>query len=88
MVKKRDKMSLKQFLKKLEKKGIITRKPHPILPFVLGIAYFIITCISFSLYIKTKAQYFLIGTKINITLTIFTFIFAILHLIVVKIIKN
>ncbi len=73
-------MNLKPILKKLEKRGIITRKPKPIYPFMLG---FIILIIWYIIPIaNNELKNFALG------LTIFTFIFAILHWIVVRILES
>lgn len=71
-----------KFLKNLEKRKIITRKPHPIIPFILGLVILIILRIA----TITQSTYLLIN--ILIALTIFTFIFAILHLVVVIFLKK
>jgi len=88
-------MKLKPLLKKLEKKQIISRKPHPLIPFILAF-------ISLALYLiisQTPTQPLTcirnlpqsldsLLTLLLLILTIFTFIFAILHLIVVKILEK
>ena len=74
-------MNLKIYLKNLEKIKIITRKPHPILPFILTILIFILYRVSLILNNE------LFSTAI-LTLLIFTLIFAILHLIVYKILTS
>lgn len=65
-------------LKKLEKKKIISRKPHPIIPFILA-------AISFML---SKIIYEEIFQRLLVYLAIFTIIFAIVHLIVVIMLKK
>jgi len=74
-------MDLKNYLKKLEKRKIITRKPHPILPFILATLIFILYRISLTLNNKTF-------NLAVLTLLIFTLIFAILHFIVYKILTS
>jgi len=73
-------MKLKPFLQKLEKQRIITRKPRPIYPFLLAIIAFIIW------YLIPISNQLL--KNFSLMLTIFTIIFAILHWIVVRILKN
>ena len=73
-------MKLKPLLQKLENQGIITRKPNPVYPFLLG---FIILIIWYTTPIENN-----ILKNFTIGLTIFTFIFAILHWLVVRILKN
>jgi len=71
------------WIKDLEKRKIISAKPHPAIPFILGfVALFLALYISEILNINNLLSlflYFLAG---------FTFIFAILHWIVVRIIKK
>ena len=73
-------MSFTKLIKKLHKKGIVSKKPHPIIPFLLGI----ISLLLLALISLTEDK---ILSKYVIFLYIFTgfiFIFAILHWIVVK----
>ena len=75
-------MNFLNHIKKLEKRGIISRKPHPIIPFILAFIIFIFGIITFYINIDNlwgSAFFFLAG---------FTFIFAILHWIVVKIVEG
>ena len=65
------------FLKRLEKKHIITKKPHPIIPFILGIIILALIRISPSSF-----------NPVLYVLAILTFIFAILHWIVVKVLEK
>ncbi|MFH1359129.1 MAG: hypothetical protein ABIH37_04525 [archaeon] len=80
-------MKLKLYLQKLEKRKIITKKPNPIYPFLLAI-------LSLALWLIitqtncTSCQYETILKNSLLILTIFAFIFAILHLIVVKVLKS
>ncbi len=70
------KMNLLRYIKSLERRGIVSRKPHPVIPFVLAFVSLALGIIVF--YIdKTNsyALFFLAG---------FIFIFAILHWIVVR----
>ncbi len=71
---------IKRLVKDLEKRGIITRKPKPIYPFLLG---FIILIIWYTTPIENN-----ILKNFSLGLTIFTFIFAILHWLVVRILKG
>ena len=69
-------------IKKLEKKGIISRKPHPAIPFTLAFIILILGILTLNVNVNifwTRAFFYLAG---------FTFIFAILHLIVVKIVED
>ena len=69
-------MRLKSYLKELERKKIISRKPNPIIPFILAIIILL-------LYGKAWAVN---QTLANLALSLFilTIIFAISHLIVYK----
>jgi len=72
------KQNLKKQLQKLERKKIITKKPKPIYPFLLTIIAFLIWYFSPNPLLKEFT--FLLAT--------FTFIFAILHWVVVLILEN
>ena len=75
-------MNFSNHIKKLEKRGIISRKPHPVIPFILAFIILIFGIITFYINIDnfwSYAFFFLAG---------FTFIFAILHWIVVKIVER
>ena len=73
-------MTLKVYLKKLEKRKIISRKPHPLVPFVLALIIYILAVISTNIIQElSKSLYYL---------AIFSLIFAIIHLITVKILKS
>ena len=75
-------MNFSNHIKKLEKRGIISRKPPPVIPFILAFIIFIFGIITFYINIDNiwgYAFFFLAG---------FTFIFAILHWIVVKIVEG
>lgn len=69
------KMNLKKYLKNLEKRKIISKKPHPIIPFILAFIIYILGTIIQSIDFK-------IWSTFLFTLAIFSFIFAIAHLIV------
>ena len=73
-------MSLKTYLKNLEKKKIISKKPHPIIPILLALIIFILYLIN---PINNKVME--IALK---SLLIFTIIFALIHLIITKILKT
>lgn len=67
-------MNPKPYLKNLEKRKIISKKPHPIIPFLL-------TTIILMLYILASN----VNNVFNILLlilAIFSFLFSIIHLIV------
>ena len=75
-------MNLSKKIKNLEKRGIISRKPNPVVPFILTFISLGFGIITFRLGIDkiwSYAFFFLAG---------FSFIFAILHLIVVKIVEK
>ncbi len=74
-------MNLTKQIKKLEKRGIISRKPHPIIPFALAFIVLVSGIIVFNLNVDRFWSYALLY------LSAFTFIFAILHLIVVRIVE-
>ena len=75
-------MNLSKKIKNLEKRGIISRKPNPVVPFIL-------TFISLGFGIIT---FYLVTDKIwsyaFFSLAGFSFVFAIFHLIVVKIVEK
>ena len=75
-------MNLIKQIKKLEKKGIISRKPHPIVPFILAFISLVFGIIIFNLNVDKFWGYAVLY------LTAFSFVFAILHLIVVKILNH
>ncbi|MBR9701709.1 hypothetical protein GOV13_02195 [Candidatus Pacearchaeota archaeon] len=68
-------------LKDLEKRGIISRKPHPTIPFVLG---FISLGLGFWIFNNGLLFY----SKILFTLAVSTFIFAFVHLFVVMVLRK
>ena len=75
-------MNLSKKIKNLEKRGIISRKPNPVVPFILAFISLVFGIITFRLGIDNIWSYsffYLAG---------FSFIFAILHLIVVKIVEG
>lgn len=69
-------MTFKSFLKKLERKKLISRKPYPIAPFILAIS-------SYLLYLTQKSVSVALSTLLLI-LSMFSLLFAILHLIIYK----
>jgi len=75
-------MNLSRFIKKLEKKGIVSRKPRPIIPFILFLVIITFGVATFYFNINKFFSYafFILAT--------FTFVFAILHYIVVRILEN
>lgn len=75
-------MNFSRKIKNLEKKGIISRKPNPIFPFVLAFISLLLGIIVKNINMNKFFSYtffYLAG---------FTFIFAIIHLIIVMILKN
>jgi len=75
-------VSLKKFLRRLERKKIISRKPHPAIPFILAFVSLTLGLLVSQLDINkifSYAYFFLAG---------FSFVFAILHLIVVRILES
>lgn len=78
------KILLKKYLRNLERKKIITRKPDPIYPFLLAFLYLLMLIIFKSDYFPQSN----LLTQIAFIMTIFTFVFAILHWIVVIILNK
>ena len=74
-------MKLSSWLKKLEKKKIISRKPHPIIPFIMS--FFFILIGNYALN-----QNLIFFRDLSYVLAVLTFIFAIIHLIVVINLKD
>lgn len=75
-------MSFSSYIKNLEKRGIISRKPHPTIPFILAFIALVLGVVVFYGNINkiwSYAFFFIAG---------FTFIFSILHLIVVRILEG
>tara|TARA_B100002003_G_scaffold236496_1_gene252524 strand:+ start:1286 stop:1507 length:222 start_codon:yes stop_codon:yes gene_type:complete len=70
---------IKRLVKDLERRGIFSKKPKPLYPFLLG---FISLFLWYIIPINNLLKNFAIG------LTIFTFIFAILHWLVVRILES
>ena len=77
-------MDFSKIIKQLYNKRIISIKPHPMIPFILGF----ISLILIIIIIKINDSFFNRFRLMLYVLTIFTFIFAILHWIVVRIIKK
>ena len=73
-----------RFIYKLEQKGVITRKPRPAGVFTLAIIYLVFSFIVYFIHKKLHTLPLNILVYAIIGLTIFTFIFAILHWIVVR----
>lgn len=71
-------MDLSQRIKSLERRRIISRKPHPVIPFILAFAFLLLGIVVPYIGIDKTFSYALFS------LAGFTFIFAVLHLIVVK----
>ena len=73
-------MKFSVWIKRLEKRGIISRKPHSIIPFILSFIILILGVMMFYLDQNKTWSYvvfFIAG---------FSFIFAILHWMVVRIV--
>jgi len=70
-------MNFTNWIKSLEKRKIISRKPHPIIPFILSFIALIL-----SIIVPSNLKLFVY------ILTIFSFIFSIAHLIVVRILEK
>ena len=79
-------MNLKKLIKNLEKRSVITRRPKPIYVFLLSIFSLILLLVVSQTSRGSIIEALLI--KSLVILTIFTFIFAIIHLIVVKVLEN
>ena len=75
-------MNFSKKIKELEKKGIISRKPNPVVPFILS---FISLALGILVsYINVDKIY----SNLFFFLAGFSFIFAVLHLIVVRTLKS
>lgn len=74
-------MNFSKWIIKLKKKKIVSEKPHPIIPFILVVIIFGLTIYGKTLENK-KLDYFMYF------FVLFTFLFAIGHWIVSKIIKK
>tara|TARA_Y100000294_G_scaffold167156_1_gene176057 strand:- start:615 stop:848 length:234 start_codon:yes stop_codon:yes gene_type:complete len=75
-------MNFSNYIKNLERRGIISRKPHPVVPFILAFISLVLGIIVLYMNVDkiwSYAFFFLAG---------FSFVFAILHLIVVRIIER
>ena len=73
-------MKFSTWIKRLEKRRIISTKPHPAIPFILSLIYIILGFVVLGLdqaKIWSYAIFFIAG---------FSFIFAILHWMVVRIV--
>ncbi len=74
-------MNFSRTIRRLERKGIISRKPNPALPFILAFVALALGIIVFYIDMNNFFGYLIFS------LAGFTFIFAILHWIVVGILK-
>jgi|TARA_Y100000034_G_scaffold74012_1_gene88963 hypothetical protein len=75
-------MNFSNYIKNLERRGIISRKPHPVVPFILAFISLVLGIIVLYMNVDkiwSYAFFFLAG---------FSFVFAILHLIVVRIVER
>jgi len=68
-------------IRRLHKKKIITEKPHPIWPFILGFVSLLLSFLAFRIKFKSFGFWFF-------GISIFAFLFAILHLIVWLVIRK
>ncbi len=68
-------MNFSKKIKNLERKGIVSRKPHPAIPFILALIALVLGIII--PYKSFSYAFFLLAG--------FSFIFAILHLVVVRV---
>jgi hypothetical protein len=71
-------MNFSKKIKRLERKGIVSRKPHPAIPFILAFIALILGILTPD---KTFSYAFFL-------LAGFSFLFAVLHLIVVRTLKR
>ena len=76
------------FIKKLEKFGLVTKRPKPLYVFLLFFAYLLIFIVIFVLYLKFEMTALKFWVVILGVLTLLTLIHAILHRYVVKVLKN
>jgi hypothetical protein len=77
-----------EFIKKLEKLGLVTKRPKPIYVFLLFFAYLLIWIVIFVLYLKFEMTALKFWVIILGILTLLTLVHAILHRYVVKVLKN
>jgi len=75
-----NKMKIKASLKNLERKGVISRKPNPIIPFILALIILILYRNALAIN-QTLAKFALFLFALAI-------IFAIIHLLVYKILTS
>jgi hypothetical protein len=68
----------------LEKRGWINRKPKGVYVFLLGFAYLLIWYFTFTFYIKYELKSLNIWIYALTLITIFTFIWAMIHLWILK----
>ncbi|MEK6935312.1 MAG: hypothetical protein AABW67_00835 [Nanoarchaeota archaeon] len=70
-------MNFTNWIKNLEKRKIISRKPHPIIPFILSFI-----ALTLSIIVPSNLKRFIY------IITIFSFVFSIIHLIIVRILEK
>jgi len=75
-------MNFSRTIKRLERKGIISREPNPVLPFLLAFISLILGILTSYMDLNKIFSYVLFS------LAGFTLIFAILHWVVVGILKS
>lgn len=81
-------MEIIGLIKKLEKLGIITKKPKPIYVFLLFFSYLLIWIVIFVLYLKFEMTILKFWVIVLGILTLLTLIHAILHRYIVKVLKK
>ena len=81
-VTKNKKLTFRLWLRDLERKRIISRKPHPLVPFILTLAILIIGMLAFNsnLDVIYATIFFIIGA--------FTFAFAIFHWMIILLLRK
>jgi len=73
-------MSLKSYLKELERKKLISRRPNPAIPFALTVIIYILSLLAAGINILLSNIFFLIS--------FFAMIFSILHFLIFKILSS
>lgn len=81
-------MDLTNKLLLFEKEGYINRKPKPLYVFLLGFSYLLIWYFTITFYLKYKLTSLNLWIFVLTIITIFTFIWAIIHLYILKLIGN
>jgi hypothetical protein len=81
-------MPIKKTIIALAKRGWIQTKPRPLFVYLLFFAYFLIWFVAFVLYLKFEMTYLKIWIIIVGILTFITFIHAIIHSYIIKIVEK